>query len=103
MMTGKISAVCGVPGGAFPAIKPGTTQNVAVGAASAQSAAVGGLVVRVVSSTDCHIAFGANPTALATSMFLPAKLPEYFVCAPTDKLAVIQDTAGGNLSITTAI
>ncbi len=103
MTTGKISAVCGVPGGAFPAIKPGTTQNVAVGAASAQSAAVGGLVVRVVSSTDCHIVFGANPTALATSMFLPAKLPEYFVCAPTDKLAVIQDTAGGNLSITPAI
>ena len=47
MTTGKISAVCGVPGGAFPAIKPGTTQNVAVGAASAQSAAVGAQRCRV--------------------------------------------------------
>ena len=71
MTTGKISAVCGVPGGAFPAIKPGTTQNVAVGAASAQSAAVGGLVVRVVSSTDCHIAVRRQPDSIG-DLYVPA-------------------------------
>ena len=101
-MTGKITAVCAVPGSAFPAIRPGVAQNVAVGAASAQSAALGSPVVRLVSTTDCHVLFGSNPTALATSMFLPAKQPEYFVCLPTDKIAVIQDAAGGNLSITPA-
>jgi hypothetical protein len=36
-------------------------------------------------------------------MFLPAKVPEYFICSPTDKVAVIQDAAGGNLSVTPAI
>lgn len=103
MVTGKITAVCGVPGSAFPAVKPGVPQVVAYVGSSVQSAAIGGLVVRVVSTTDCHIAFGANPTATATSMFLPAKVPEYFICSPTDKVAVIQDAAGGNLSVTPAI
>jgi hypothetical protein len=103
MVTSKITAVCGVPGSAFPAVKPGVAQALAYAASSVQSAVLGCVVVRVVSTTDCHIAFGANPTAMATSMFLPAKVPEYFICSPTDKAAVIQDTAGGNLSITPAI
>jgi hypothetical protein len=103
MVTSKITAVCGVPGSAFPAVKPGAAQALAYAASSVQSAVLGCVVVRVVSTTDCHIAFGANPTATATSMFLPAKVPEYFICSPTDKAAVIQDTAGGNLSITPAV
>ena len=103
MVTGKITAVCGVPGSAFPAVKPGAPQVVAYVGSSVQSAAIGGVVVRVVSTTDCHIAFGANPTATATSMLLPARVPEYFICNPTDKVAVIQDAAGGNLSVTPAI
>ena len=103
MVTGKITAVCGVPGSAFPAVKPGAPQVVAYVGSSVQSAAIGGPVVRVVSTTDCHIAFGANPTATATSMLLPAKVPEYFICSPTDKVAAIQDAAGGNLSVTPAI
>ena len=102
MVTGKITAVCGVPGSAFPAIKPGAPQALAYAASSVQSAALGCVVVRVVATTDCHIAFGANPTATANSMLLPAKLPEYFICSPTDKVAVIQDVAGGNLSVTPA-
>ena len=103
MVIGKITAVCGVPGSAFPAVKPGAPQVVAYVGSSVQSAAIGGTVVRVVSTTDCHIAFGANPTATATSMLLPARVPEYFICNPTDKVAVIQDAAGGNLSVTPAI
>jgi hypothetical protein len=103
MVTSKITAVCGVPGSAFPAVKPGAAQALAYAASSVQSAVLGCVVVRVVSTTDCHIAFGPNPTATATSMFLPAKVPEYFICSPTDKAAVIQDTAGGNLSITPAV
>jgi hypothetical protein len=34
---------------------------------------------------------------------LHARVSEYFICSPTNKIAVIQDTAGGNLSITPAI
>ena len=97
-MTGKIST-CPVPGGTFPAMKPGTVQNIAFAAASVQSAAIGSPLVRVAATADCHIAIGTNPTASANSMFLPAKAPEYLVCNPTDKIAVIQDTAGGNLSV----
>lgn len=97
-MTGKIST-CPVPGGTFPAMRPGTAQNIAFAAASVQSGVIGSPLVRLVATADCHIALGANPTANATSMFLPAKVPEYLVCNPTDKVAVIQDAAGGNLSV----
>ena len=43
-----------------------------------------------------------EPDRHGNSMLLPAKLPEYFICSPTDKVAAIQDAAGGNLSITPA-
>jgi hypothetical protein len=72
MVTGKITAVCGVPGSTFPAIKPGAPQVLAYAASSVQSAALGCVVVRVVSTTDCHIAFGANSTAAANSIVLLA-------------------------------
>lgn len=83
-------------------IKPGTTQKIAVGAASVQSAALGAKLVRLVSPVACHIVFAANPTAMANDCLLPANLPEYFMCNPTDLLAVIQDAAGGSLYITQA-
>lgn len=103
MTTGKITAVCGVPGSAFPAIKPGATAKLAFAGASVQSAAVNSRIVRVISSSDCHIAFGSNPTATANDLLLPANKPEYFVCNPTDLIAAIQDAAGGNLYITPAL
>jgi hypothetical protein len=59
-------------------------------------------VVRVVSTTDCYVANGSNPTATAASMFLPAKVAEYFVLAQTDKIAVLQASAAGTLYITPA-
>jgi hypothetical protein len=89
------------------AVQPGTSQKVALGAASAQSAAIAAFLVRVVSQGDCHLAFGANPTAVAdgTCAFLPAGIPEYFVVTSGNKIAVIQDTAQavGNLFITAAV
>lgn len=87
----------------FPAINPGATQTLAVGAASVATAApIGADVVRLVSTVDCYVANGSNPTATAVSMFLPAKLPEYFVLAQSDKLAVLQAASGGTLFITSA-
>jgi hypothetical protein len=97
-----------VEGGDRPiqAIQPGTSQRVALGA-TAQSAAIAACLVRVVSQGDCHLAFGANPAAVAdgTCVFLPAGIPEYFVVTSGNKIAVIQDNAQqvGYLFISAAV
>ena len=82
----------------------GTGQNVALGAASVQSAAVGAstFAVRVVATGACHIETGPNPTATAASALIAAgRHGEYFKVSPGDKVAVIQDgTATGDLNIT---
>jgi len=87
----------------LPAILPGTAVVVAIGAASLQSAAINSTVVRLVATADCHIVFGANPTATANDTFLPANQPEYFVFTPGQLIAVIQDSVPGNLFITPAL
>jgi hypothetical protein len=46
------------------------------------------------------VAFGANPTATTSSAYLAANTPYYFECDPSDKVAVIQNAAGGNLFVT---
>ena len=81
-------------------------QVVAVGAASAQSAAVGANTNRVVlvSTTACWVAFGSNPTAVAAAtgnVYVPANIPmpPISVTSGTTKIAVIQASAGGSLSI----
>ena len=47
----------------------------------------------------CEMGQG-TPTALATDSYLPADRPEYFTCTPGQKIAVIQEAAGGKLSVT---
>ncbi len=89
--------------GALPVIRPGATQKVTIGSTSTSSTAVSAQVVRLVATADCHIAFGSAATADATSLLLPANMPEYFACDANDRVAVIQDTAGGALYITPAI
>ncbi len=89
--------------GALPVIRPGVTQKVGFGSTSAASAVVGGGIIRLLSTADCHVAFGSNPTADGTCLFLPANMPEYFACSTGDQVAVIQDTAAGSLYITPAI
>jgi hypothetical protein len=89
--------------GALPVIRPGTTQQMAISATAAVSAQVGSQVVRLVATSDCHIAIGAAPTATAAALFLPANTPEYFACNTTDLVAVIQDSAAGSLYITPAV
>lgn len=88
--------------GALPVIRPGTTQQVAIGA-TAVSATAGSQVVRLLATSDCHVAIGATPAATATDLFLPADTPEYFACETTDLVSVIQDTAAGSLYITPAV
>ena len=87
----------------LPAILPGTAAVVAIGSGSVQSAAINSTVVRLVATADCHIVFGANPTATANDTLLPANQPEYFVFTPGQLIAVIQDSVPGNLFITPAL
>ena len=84
----------------------GTIQAVAVGATSVQSSAVGAGITKVVISatTDCWVAIGSNPTAskaTAGSFFLGAGSQSYpiTVTAGTTKIAVLQDTASGYISV----
>jgi hypothetical protein len=102
----KVTTVKGSAGDGLPAIKPATSsQKVSIGAASVQSTNISGQLVRLVSTSDCHLAFGAEPVASAdgTCIFLPASVPEYFVLNSGDRVAVIQDIAAGVLYITAAI
>lgn len=96
-------AIDQVANAGLPCITPGTSQKVAFDA-SQQSAAITGTVVRVVSTTDCHLAFGANPTAVAdgTCWFLPAGSVEYFRITSGSKIAAVKDSAAGTLFITPA-
>lgn len=96
-------------GNILPTVKISTAQEVTIGAASAQSTAIGtagrspNLVIRIVATTACRILTGSNPTAVATSALLPANTVEFTEITPGDKIAVIQESAGGKLSISECI
>lgn len=81
----------------FQVISPGTSQVLTVGGASVQSALPqpGVTIVRLFSTVDCWVSFGANPTAVAesaSSMFLPGGFIEYFEIRIDEKLAVVSAT-----------
>jgi outer membrane protein W len=96
-----------------PASRMGATQNVAfnaAGGASTQSTTFGSQTYQIrvaVSGTGSvagtggvRIAIGDNPTATATSMFVPNVVAEYFTVTPGQKVAVLGNDAGtGNLSV----
>jgi hypothetical protein len=82
----------------------GTGQNVTIGSASVQATNAFGdytLAVQVSATGDCHIAFGPNPTALATSTLVKSTDgPMQYNVAPGDKIAVIRDASGsGTLNV----
>lgn len=58
-------------------------------------------VVRLCATAACHVRLG-NPsaTAVATDMYLPANVPMYISVAPGQKIAAIQNAAGGVLHVT---
>lgn len=88
----------------IPAIFPGVSQSLAVGAVSTQSSAFGSStgLIRVCPTVDCYIEINSNPTATTSSLYLPAGAVEYFGCNPEDKLAVLQVSAGGYINIVEA-
>lgn len=80
----------------------GSDKVVAIGAASVQSTAVGASTYGVLLSctSNCHIQFGMNPTATASSWLLKSTDPGLILgIAPGEKIAVIEDSAVGNLYI----
>jgi len=92
-------------GQSIPALEIGTEQTISVASASAATSTAFGQtsrVVRIVSTTDCHIAFAASPTATTSNTYLPANQVEYFkVPTPgTSKLAAIRANADGTLYVT---
>lgn len=90
-------------GGGFNSIYIGVSQKKAFTATSGQSAAVGAgtSIIRVTATQDCHIVTGLSPTAVAdgTCLFLKSGVIEYVGIEPGHKVAVIRDSADGNLFI----
>lgn len=95
--TAKVQVLYGLP-------PLGAAQDVVIGAGSLQSNAFAATTVSVLlaSTSDCRIAFGTNPTATATSTLLPAgvPLPVRVEKGQSYKVAVIQESAAGKLSVT---
>ena len=80
-----------VPAGQEPCL---LNQQVAIGAGSVQSAALGDTTrfIRIHADVACRIALGSNPTASSTSMRIGAGGTEYLGVLPGLKLAVIATT-----------
>jgi hypothetical protein len=76
------------------AMPPITTQTVAIGGSSTQSAAFNtdARVIAVHTDAICSIEFGTNPTATANSRRMAANTTEYFEVLPGNKVAVITNT-----------
>lgn len=82
-------------------IRHESTQVVDGTSASAQSNVIDAHAeawVRIAAYDDVHIAFGSDPTATASHIYLPQGMVEYFRVKNGYKIAVI----GGKINISTA-
>jgi hypothetical protein len=73
-----------------------------VGASSVQSSAIitGSGLIRISTTTHCHIAFGANPTATEESLLIPPDHVEFFTFISGQKVAFIAHGGGaGEINI----
>jgi len=73
------------------AMRPTTTEKLTSTGTSSQTAAFADNIeyVRVVSDAAVHIEFGVNPTATASTIYVPADDIEYFKVSAGEKLAAI--------------
>jgi hypothetical protein len=81
----------------------GAAQEVTVGAASAASAAFAAQTrqIRIAATSACRVVVGdGTPVATATDAYLPANTVEYVQVTPGQRIAAIQESAGGKLSVT---
>ena len=81
-----------VPAALMPALD---NQAITISSTSAQSAALEAAttMVRLYTDTACFVLFGANPTALTTSMPLAAGAAEYFCVIPNTSVKIAARTA----------
>lgn len=80
-----------LPVALFP---PLTTQTVAIGGGSTQSAAFGAdsRMIGVHTDAICSVEVGSNPTATSNSKRMAANTTEYFEVTPGHKIAVITNS-----------
>ena len=87
--TGKITGPNGEPiqAGQEPSV---TTQTVSFTTATASAAfSANTRLVRVSSDGECHLSFGAAPTATTSHLQMQADSPEYFVVTPGQKVSAV--------------
>lgn len=92
-----------MPRSDIPALSIVRNQTAAYTASSAAiSNAVGDgvSVVRLVATSACHIKVAVTPVATSSDMLLPANTVQYIAIAPGQKVAAIQNSAGGTLHVT---
>ncbi len=82
------------------ALAPGTTQTITTSGSSAATSA--GMLAHTHfvifgASANGHVAFGASPTATASSMYIPANDSEIIKIRPGEKVAFI---GSGDLYVT---
>lgn len=86
---------------------PNETAHITVAVASAQSAVTfqKGDRLSLISTTNCWILTGTNPTAAAnTGVYVPAGVPmTVYITADLFKVAAIRATADGDLTISKAV
>ena len=73
-----------------------------VGSGSAQSGVIttGSGLIRICTTTHCHIKFGANPTATEEDVMLPPNHVEIFALKSGEKVAFIHHGGGsGEINI----
>lgn len=84
------------------AYRPGTSQGITSSGTSQQSSALSAdaSIARVAVNQDTYIEIGSNPTATANSLMMPAGAIEFFAVNAADKIAVLEVSAAGRVSIT---
>ena len=93
----------------LPTVKLGAAQELNVGASSVKSTAIGtagqtpNRLIRLCATVACRIAIGTNPTATETSALISPNIVEYMEITPGERVAVIQDSVAGKLSIVECI
>src|SRR5258705_13410127 len=81
------------PGPQCAGVPPLAEQTVSIGGGSVSSNAFGAgtVIVRLNTDTSCSIAFGASPTATASTMRMAADQTEDFNVTPGQKAALISN------------
>ena len=81
---------------------PGTSYGYTTSGSSQQSSAMSSTssIVRVAVNQDTYVAVGDDPTATANSLMMPTGSVEFFAAAAGQKIAFIQVSTPGRITVT---